>query len=279
MTNGRPPLNRRNFLRHTALAGAALTVAGNADDADASPAPEAAPAGEWFDRPMRWAQLTLVENDPGTYDLNFWLDYFRRTHSGAACLSAGGSVAYYPTKIPLHYRSQWLGAGDAFGDLVAGCRKLNMVVIARTDPHAAHQDVCDQHPDWIAVNAEGQKIRHPVMPELWITCALGPYNFDFMTRVTKEIVGLYKVDGVFSNRWSGSGMCYCEHCRANFHAASGMDLPRTLNPRDPARRAYMGWRQQRLFELWRLWDGEIRAINPRRATYPTRAAAPHPNWT
>jgi len=50
---------------------------------------------------MRWAQLTLVENDPGRYDPAFWLDYFRRTHSDAACLSAGGCVAYYPTKIPL----------------------------------------------------------------------------------------------------------------------------------------------------------------------------------
>jgi len=255
MTTRGPLFNRRSFLRHSALAGTALALAG-----EANPAP--APAGEWFDRPMRWAQLTLVEDDPGTYDLNFWLDYFRRTHSDAACLSAGGCVAYYPTKIPLHYRSQWLGAGDAFGDLVRGCRKLNMVVIARTDPHAAHQDVCDRHPDWIAVNAEGQKIRHPVMPELWITCALGPYNFDFMTSVTKEIVALYKVDGIFSNRWAGSGMCYCEHCRENFHAASGLDLPRTLNPHDPARRAYIGWRQTRLFELWRLWDGEIRKLNP-----------------
>lgn len=251
--------NRRNFLRHSALSGAALAFG---LDAMGAPSPAAAPGDEWFDRPMRWAQLTLAEDDPGTYDLNFWLDYFRRTHSDAACLSAGGCVAYYPTKIPLHYRSQWLGSGDAFGDLVAGCRKLNMVVIARTDPHAAHQDVCDQHPDWIAVNAAGEKIHHPVMPELYITCALGPYNFDFMTQVTKEIVERYKVDGVFSNRWSGSGMCYCEHCRANFRAASGMDLPRTTNPHDPARRAYMGWRQERLFELWRVWDGEIRKINP-----------------
>ena len=30
---------------------------------------------------------------------------------------------------------------------------------------------------------------------------LGPYNFDFMTEVTREIVTLYPVDGVFSNRW------------------------------------------------------------------------------
>jgi hypothetical protein len=211
---------------------------------------------------MRWAQLTLVEDDPGKYDLAFWLDYFKRTHSDAACLSAGGCVAYYPTKIPMHYRSQWLRNTDPFGDLVAGCRKLNMVVIARTDPHAAHQDMYDAHPDWIAVDASGNKRRHTVMPELWITCALGPYNFEFMTEVTKEIVSLYKVDGIFSNRWSGSGMCYCEHCARNFKAASGFDLPRTNNPADAARRAHTEWREQRLFELWRLWDAEIRKINP-----------------
>jgi hypothetical protein len=254
-TNGLP-CNRREFLRNSAIAGSPLLLAG------ARAASAAAPPDEWFDRPMRWAQLTLVENDPGTYDLAFWLDYFKRTHSDAACLSAGGCVAYYPTKIPLHYRSKWLGAGDAFGDLVAGCRKLNMVVIARTDPHAAHQDVYDAHPDWIAVEANGQKRRHWADPDFWVTCALGPYNFEFMTEVTKEIVSLYHVDGVFSNRWSGSGMCYCEHCRTNFRAASGLDLPRGGNSRDPARRAYNQWRQQRLFELWRLWDHEIRKINP-----------------
>jgi len=256
MTGANSLPNRREFLRNSAIAGAPLALA-------AARAGEAADTpGPWFDRPMRWAQLTLVEDDPSTYDLKFWLDYFARTHSDAVCLSAGGCVAYYPTKIPLHYRSKWLGAGDAFGDLVAGCRKLGMVVIARTDPHAAHQDVYDAHPDWIAVDAGGQKRRHWADPDFRVTCALGPYNFEFMTEVTREIVSLYHVDGIFSNRWAGSGMCYCEHCRENFHAASGLDLPRTDNPHDPARRAHNEWRQQRLFDLWRLWDGEIRKINP-----------------
>jgi hypothetical protein len=218
--------------------------------------------GGWYDRPMRWAQLTLVEDDPGNYDPRFWLDYFRRTHSDAACLSAGGCVAYYPTKVPLHYRSKWLGNRDSFGELVQGCRKLGMNVVARTDPHAAHQDVYDAHPDWIAVDAQGNKRRHWADRELWVTCALGPYNFEFMTAVTREIVELYKVDGIFSNRWSGSGMCYCEHCAANFRKFCGLDLPRTADPRDRARREYSVWRQTRLFELWRLWDGEIKKINP-----------------
>src|SRR5262245_17257984 len=244
---------RRDFIGG-AVAGAVL--APHARHADGAEDPG------WFERPMRWAQLTLVENDPGSADLRFWLDYFRRVHADAACLSAGGCVAYYPTNVPLHHRSAWMKQTDPFGELAAGCRKLGMVVVARTDPHAAHQDVYDAHPDWIAVDEQGRKRRHWATPELWVTCALGPYNFEFMTEVTREIVRLYRVDGIFSNRWSGSGMCYCEHCARNFKAASGLDLPRVSDPRDRGRRAYILWREARLFELWRLWDREIRKANP-----------------
>jgi hypothetical protein len=172
-------------------------------------------------------------------------------------------VAFYPTKVPFHHRSAWMkGSDDPFGELVAGCRKGNMVVVARTDPHATYDDAAEAHPDWIAVDVEGRRRRHWASPEMWVTCALGPYNFEFMTEVTREIVALYKVDGVFSNRWAGHGVCYCEHCRKNFRAFSGLDLPRTDDPQDPARRQYIVWHQQRLFELWRLWDSEIRKINP-----------------
>jgi hypothetical protein len=137
-----------------------------------------------------------------------------------------------------------------------------MVAIARTDPHATHQDVYEKHPDWIAVDVEGRPRRHWADPNFWVTCGLGPYNFEFMTEVHEEIMTRYKPDGIFSNRWSGSGMCYCVHCQRNFKAAYGMELPRTNDPQNPQRRNYILWRQQRLFELWRLWDSEIRKISP-----------------
>lgn len=60
-------------------------------------------------------------------------------------------------------------------------------------------------PDWIAVDAHGNKRRHPVKADMWLTCGLGPYNFEFMTEVTREIVSLFPVGGVFSNRWTGVG--------------------------------------------------------------------------
>jgi putative glycosyl hydrolase-like family 6 (GHL6) protein len=216
----------------------------------------------WFDRPMRWVQLTLVENDPGRFDPQFWLDYFRQVRADAACLSAGGIVAYYPTDVPLHHRSAWLGGSDPFGTLVSGCRALGMHVIARTDPHAAREEVRAAHPDWIAVTRDGEPYRHWANPALWVTCALGPYNFEFMDEVQREIVTRYKVDGIFANRWKGQGDCYCVHCQRNFKAATGLELPRVTDARDPQRRQFLQWRNARLTDLWKHFDAGIRAISP-----------------
>ena len=264
-----PPFTRREFLKTTTAAGAVAALApfaprslANAGADDAAALPAGAPS--WIGKTSRWAQLTLVEDDPGKYDLAFWLDYFQRTRSDAACLRGGGCVAYYPTQIPFHHRSAWLGDRDVLGDLVSGCRKLDMSVLVRTDPHATYDDVQAAHPDWIAVDAQGNPRRHWASPEMWVTCALGPYNFEFMTAVNEEIMSRYRVDGIFINRWDGSGPCFCVHCQENFKAATGFDLPRPADssPQDPARRAYILWRQQRLFDLWGLWDAAVRKINP-----------------
>jgi hypothetical protein len=246
-------MDRRDFIRTTAISGmyAIGTPLLNNDVI-------ILPDETWFDRPMRWSQLTLVENDPGRFDPDFWLSYFKRIHSDGATLSAGGIVAFYPTDIPFHHRSSWLGSTDPFGYLVKGCRDMNMSVIARTDPHATWQNVWEAHPDWISVTVDGEKRRHWANPELWVTCAFGPYNFEFMTRVHREIMERYEPDGIFSNRWSGHGICYCEHCKKNFREYSGNELPKNTNRFDPVYQKYMEWSTGRLKELWLLWDGIIR---------------------
>jgi putative glycosyl hydrolase-like family 6 (GHL6) protein/glycosyl hydrolase family 42 (putative beta-galactosidase) len=268
--------SRRTFLKHAAGLSAAYAVGfDGAREVEAAASPgngkksDASGAG-WYDRPMRWAQLSFVEDDPGNYDLAFWLDYFKKVHADAALLDAGGCVAFYPTEIPLHYRSKWLGNRDSFGEITAACRKLGMNVVARTDSHACHRDAYDAHPDWIAVDENGNKRRHWADKDFWVTCALGPYNFEFMTAVHREIMAKYMPDSIFTNRWAGSGMCYCEPCQKNFRDFSGLDLPRSRDPKDPARRKYMQWHQQRLFDLCRLWDSAIKEINPK-ASYLANA--------
>ena len=52
------------------------------------------------------------------------------------------------------------------------------------------------------------------------------------------------------------------------HQVTGLELPRSNDPQKPARRAYILWRQQRLFDLWQLWDTEVRKINPDSCVIP-----------
>jgi len=247
-------MNRRNFIKASSIVAGSIPFT----DSILINGIEAPAQESWFNHPMRWAQLTLVENDPGRFDPDFWLNYFRQIHADGATLSAGGIVAFYPTDVPMHHRSDWLGSSDPFGYLLKGCRNMGMSVIARTDPHATWQNVYDVHPDWIAVTANGEKRRHWANPELWVTCALGPYNFDFMTFVHKEIMERYQPDGIFSNRWAGHGICYCEHCVSNFRQYSGMELPRNNDKNDPVYLKYNEWSTNRLKELWILWDNIIR---------------------
>jgi len=250
-------VNRRDFFQTTAAASAfASLAAGGA-------APLASGDADWFDRPMRWAQLNLVEDDPAKMDRKYWLEYFKKIHADGACLSAGGVVAFYPTKIKFHHRSKWLAGNETFfEEMLDGCRKQGMVVLARTDPHATYLDVYEAHPDWISVGPDGKRRPHPDYPGMWLACTLGPYNLDFMTDVTQEIVELYNVGGVFSNRWTGNGMCYCEHCRNDFAAAYNEELPRDRDPRNPVYRHYLTWEQNRRFEIWEKWDKVIRKARP-----------------
>jgi hypothetical protein len=264
-------LTRREFLQSTAAAGTAAAFAPFSskrfwDQADLSGGAE--PVPDWASKPMRWMQLTLVEDDPAHFDPAFWLGYFRRTRAEGVCLSGGGCVAYYPTEIPFHHRSAWLGDRDLLGELITGCRQIGMSVLVRTDPHATYDDVQAAHPDWIAVDVDGKPRRHWSSPEMWVTCAYGPYNFEFMTAVHKEIMSRYRVDGIFLNRWDGNGVCYCRHCNENFKTATGFDLPRSTSNEDPARRAWMVWRQQRLMSLLDVWNAEIRKINPEACMVP-----------
>src|SRR3954468_9807759 len=104
-------MNRRHFIKNTGLITGGVAMTGGmtmAHDFAANEEP-------WFDKAMRWAQLAFVENDPGNYDPDFWLDYFKRAHIDGVLLSAGGIVAFYPTKIPYHHRSAWMSNSDPLG--------------------------------------------------------------------------------------------------------------------------------------------------------------------
>src|SRR3954471_24237421 len=101
-------MHRRDFIQSAGLATGAVLVSGTS--AVGGMVPPGQPP--WFNRSMRWAQLAFVDTDPARCDPDFWLSYFKTIHADGALLSAGGVTAFYPTQIPLHHRSEYLGNSD-----------------------------------------------------------------------------------------------------------------------------------------------------------------------
>ena len=216
-----------------------------------------------LDGEHRWTQLTFVENDPTDFDLDAWADVMERTASTAVCISAGGYIAYYPTKVPLHHRSVYLGDRDLLGEVVDLARSRGMAVMARVDPHAVHRDVVDQRPEWIARTEDGELLEHWAMPGIYLTDAFGGYSWELTTEVLREIARDYDVDALFANRWQGHGPGYTEATRRDYRAATGRPLPGAGDPADgEAWATYRAWRRSRLSDLVAHWDQAVREVAP-----------------
>ncbi|MBR5743042.1 MAG: beta-galactosidase trimerization domain-containing protein, partial [Clostridia bacterium] len=227
-------------------------------------------------RAMRYAQLTICEGDIGKFDPDRWLAYLDECFCDGLVLGSGGYIAYHETDIPFHYRVRDDKFGDLFGYMVNACRKKGYAVICRTDSHAIHEDAFRAHPEWAAVTSDGKPRRHWSYPAAYVSCPLGPYGFDFMKRVHGELAAKYDLDGVFCNRWPGSGVCFCDSCRESFRAFSGREIPTVNDPADETVRLYQKWREARAFELCRCWDGEIVRNNPQMRFIPNSSVGTDP---
>jgi hypothetical protein len=258
-------------LRRSVLAGlAATTLLPAVARAQAKPTR--------YDQAMRWIQVAFTEDDPGRYDPKFWFDYARAIGADGICLSAGGGTAFYPSKLPLQRRARDLtdrdgGDRDLFGEMVAGCRKLNMSVIARIDPHSMGEAAFAAHPEWAMRTPDGKPRRHPSAPDLYLSCLNGPFMTDFVPQIITEVARSYDVDGFFGNRWGGwTALCHCDSCQAQFKTASGFDVPAALgdgytmpapgHPQEAAARAYLLWFQDMRFKQIKLWTETAQKVKP-----------------
>ena len=186
--------------------------------------------------------------------------------------SASAPAAAWPTTPP-KFRSTTAARGWATATRSAICRGLPQ---ARHGRHCAdrpacraYDDVHDAHPDWIAVDAEGRKRRHWASPELWVTCALGPYNFEFMTAVTRgDHVRATRSTASSSTAGPVPACATASTASRTSGPRPGIELPRTNDPQDPARRATSSGSSSGSSSCGGLWDDEIRKINPDSCVIP-----------
>ncbi|HVP48363.1 MAG TPA: alpha-amylase family protein [Bryobacteraceae bacterium] len=222
-------LSRREWLE-VAFGGVALAQA---------PAGDAVP---WYQTMRRCGQVNFNERDPIELNIDDWLDYWTSLKINALLLNAGGIVAFYPTRIPYHHKSPYLGNRDLFGDFAKAAKNRGIRVVARLDCNYAWQEAWTAHPEWFERNADGSPRRHEQSPELYKTCMYSAYFTEQMPAIIREVNQLYDVDGFFTNGWPGAegpSSCHCAECR-NFGDVKSPE--------------YRERHLARVLEVWELWD-------------------------
>jgi len=236
---------RRAFVRTSITGAVALAVDAPAQQRGSTTLP-------WYRRAYRWGQTNITEKDPVRYDIGWWRAFWKKTEVQAVIINAGGIVAYYPSKFPLHHRAEFLNNRDLFGELTKAAHDDGLFVMARMDSNRVSEDFFKAHPDWFARNSKGEPYR---AADKYITCINSPYYEEYLPGVLREIAERSKPDGFTDNSWAGMGresICYCDHCARRFREKASMALPAEANWDDPAYRKWILWSYERRTEVWEL---------------------------
>ena len=256
MTRTNKGITRRTLLESglalTLSARTASVAAADVREAAASAPAAATQAVPWYRRAYLWGQTNITEKDPVRYDIAWWRRQWKRTEVQAVIINAGGIVAYYPSRFPLHHRAEFLGDRDLFGELTRAAHEDGLFVMARMDSNRAAEDFFEAHPDWFTRDADGRPYR---AADKYITCINSPYYDEYLPGILREIIERSHPDGFTDNSWAGLGrasICYCDNCRRMFQARTGEALPRKADWDDHAYREWITWNYARRLEIWKL---------------------------
>lgn len=261
--------SRRIFLKNS-MAAAAVLATSNPLNLDAKDLPFVETPDKslpWYKRVTRWGQINITEKDPAQYDIPWWRSFWKDTNTEGVVVNAGGIVAYYPTKIPLHRRAEFLGGRDLFGELSKAAKEDGIVVFARMDSNRAHEEFYRAHPDWFAIDAAGNPYK---AADLYISCVNSPYYQEHIPAILTEIAELYKPEGFTDNSWSGLGresICYCEYCKKSFRDKTGQNIPAKKNWDDKVYKQWIRWNYDRRLEIWDLNNKTTKAAGGANCTW------------
>jgi hypothetical protein len=247
-------MDRRDFIKATSAAATLTLTPDLINLTNRNPLSKKESAGEipWYRRVTRWGQTNITERDPAHYDIAWWRKYWKDTAVQGVIINAGGIVAYYPSKVPLHRQAQYLGGRDLFGELCHAAHEDGLAVFSRMDSNRAHEEFFKAHPDWFARDVDGNPYK---AGDLFITCVNSPYYNKHIPAILTEIVNLYSPEGFTDNSWSGLGrdsICYCGNCKKDFLARSSHEIPVSVDWDDPAYREWILWNYARRLEIWDL---------------------------
>ena len=221
----------------------------------------------WIDYPWRMVQTNLRETDMISMDASSFAKELKEYGATVVTLNAAGILASYDTKLSYQKKNAYL-TGDSLKQMIDECHALGIKVIARCDFSKVPSEIYKEHPEWAHVNKDGQAFDYNGFVQ---TCINSDYQQKYIFEILEELFTGHDFDGLFCNM-SGTmavdydynllGPCYCDNCRKLYKEETGLELPGSDNPRDPAFGKYNAFMGKCSARQKQIMYRKVKAINP-----------------
>lgn len=115
----------------------------------------------WEKNNLRLVQTNLPAPE-GALDPDSLVKDLKGFSANTLLINAGGIMAFYPTKLPFHYKNPYV-KGDMLGRVISLCHENGIRVIVRFDFSRAHKSFLNDHPDWFYISPKGQRVNNYYM--------------------------------------------------------------------------------------------------------------------
>ena len=182
--------------------------------------------GYWYQKPMRILQTVLRQTDATDYNVDSLVNYMNTAHANTLVVNGGGVVDFFQNTLPLANVNPYIGKRDLLAEIVDGCHRANIMVIARVDFRGVNKERYDQHPDWFAKDEKGNPIiLNYTTPELYAPCYNSYYRTEHAVEFIEKLMAEYHVDGIWHNAVNFDNTCYCDRCKTDFRQTVGKEIP------------------------------------------------------
>lgn len=197
---------------------------------------------------LRYARTVFFDGySPPVYP---GIDHFDAEQLAEAVVELGGDTLRFQ---PMGYWAMWpsngfprhpdLGDRDLIAEVVAACRRRDLHLYCYTGYGAPFFELgwADDHPlyrNWVRRDADGNaagEYYHYGMKDRRKLCRLNDGYRQALRTVVREYCS-YDIDAVYFDAPSChfyTGVCFCDSCRRNFKAYTGMDLDRLNEASQP----------------------------------------------
>ncbi|PLX01423.1 MAG: hypothetical protein C0595_14735 [Marinilabiliales bacterium] len=184
-------------------------------------------------------------------------------------INAGGIMAFYPTKLPFHYKNPYV-KDDMLGRVISLCHENGIRVIVRFDFSRAHESFLEEHPDWFYISPKGERVDNYGM---LVTSVNGEYMQEHAFSIVEEVMENYPFDGIFINMF---GYKTTDYYHGIYHGidqnpndkirfkeySGGMELPTVEDENDPVFLKYKEFKNYSTNKLLKRMHDLIKSQRP-----------------